>query len=139
MLAPLAVAVVGCGSGEPATPTAEVTTTAAAAKKGPDLSTETFTDLSAKDKVEVDARDNDFIEPYITVKAGTTITFANKGRNQHDIVPVADGAFAKVDPGDFDPGSTTTITFTKDGDYPYYCSLHGTPTKGMVGAIRVIG
>ena len=29
-------------------------------------------------------------------------------------------------------------TLTEPGDYAYYCSLHGTATKGMTGAIRVL-
>jgi plastocyanin len=24
------------------------------------------------------------------------------------------------------------------GDYAYYCSLHGTPTAGMIGGLRVV-
>ena len=49
------------------------------------------------------------------------------------------GAFNEISPDDFQPGDEGTITFTVPGDYPYYCSLHGTPTKGMIGAVRVIG
>jgi plastocyanin len=29
------------------------------------------------------------------------------------------------------------VQFDDAGDYPYYCSLHGTPTAGMDGRIRV--
>ena len=45
---------------------------------------------------------------------------------------------------DFQPGSEVKATFGKlstfnaPGYYRYYCSLHGSPTKGMVGAIRVV-
>ena len=39
---------------------------------------------------------------------------------------------------DFQPDDTATITFDEPGVYPYYCSLHGTPSAGMDGRIRVV-
>lgn len=132
------VATAGCGSGESTTPTAAVTTTTAPKVKTVDLADATFVDESGKKAVSVDATDNLFTEQYIEVKAGTTVTFTNKGRNQHNVVPLDKKAFTMVDASDFQPSSSAEITFDEPGDYIYYCSLHGTPAKGMLGAVRVL-
>ena len=125
-----------CGGGEPADPAPGAGDTTPA---GVDLSGKDFEDLSGQAEVTVQARDNNFVAPYIEVEAGTKITFANKGRNQHDVEPVVDGAFPAIPVDAFDPGQSKTLTFDEPGEYPYYCTLHGNKTKGMVGAIRVIG
>jgi len=131
----------GCGSGEPATPMTEAATATSAPAgqaAGPDLSTATFADLTDDTSVAVQARDNAFVKPYIEVRAGTKVTFTNRGRNQHDVQPVTKGSFAPIPATDFQPTDSDEITFELPGDYSYYCSLHGTPTKGMIGAIRVL-
>src|SRR5689334_4738543 len=137
IVAAATAATAGCGNGEPATPITQISSvdSAESAAGGPDLSAEEFTDETGKDTVAVQARDNSFVEPYIEVSAGTTVDFTNKGRNQHDVVPVTDGAFAEIPPEAFQPKDEGSITFTVPGDYSYYCSLHGTPDKGMIGAI----
>jgi len=73
----------------------------------------------------------------VPVGRGGAVTFENDGRNQHNVLPVVDGAFAPIEAEAFQPGATATATFDTIGDVPYYCSLHGTPTRGMIGAIRV--
>ncbi len=133
------VSLAACGNGEPAEPAASPGDSAAATSADVDLSGKDFTDLSSESAVTVQARDNNFVAPYIEVKAGTAITFTNRGRNQHDVVPVKAGAFPEIPVDAFDPGQSKTLTFDEPGDYPYYCTLHGNKTKGMVGAIRVIG
>lgn len=140
ILAAATAATAGCGNSEPAIPMSQAgnVTTVPADGAGPDLSQEEFTDLTADDAVAVQARDNAFVEPYITVKAGTEVDFTNKGRNQHDVVPVVDGAFAEIPVADFQPKDSGSVTFTVPGDYPYYCTLHGTKDKGMIGAVRVL-
>jgi plastocyanin len=141
IIAAATAATAGCGSGEPAismTQAATATTAAAGTTDGPDLSGETFTDLTDEDAVDVQARDNAFVEPYIEVRAGTEVTFTNRGRNQHDVQPVTDGSFAAIPATDFQPKDADAITFAVPGEYSYYCSLHGTPTKGMIGTIRVL-
>jgi len=141
IIAAATAATAGCGSGEPAIPmtdAATATTAAAGETGGPDLSTETFADMTGETSVDVQARDNSFVKPYIEVRAGTKVTFTNRGRNQHDVQPVTEGSFAPIPATDFQPKDADTITFTLPGDYSYYCSLHGTPTKGMIGAIRVL-
>ena len=144
LLAPLvatAVAVLvltGCGDGDDANSVDEGVTTTTAAAGAPDLSDAEWTDLTAEAEVKVQARDNVFVKPYIEVKAGTTVTFTNRGRNQHNVIAVPEGTFETIEADSLEPGSSQDITFTAPGDYPYYCSLHGTTTKGMVGAIRVV-
>ncbi len=129
-----------CGGGEDATGAA-VTAPAAQAPGGsdvPDLSEMDFKDLTDQTEVTVRAQDNTFIAAYITVKAGTTVTWTNRGRTEHNVLPVVDGAFAPIEVDDLEPGMSASITFDEPGDFPYYCSLHGTKTKGMVGAVRVV-
>ena len=131
----VAVLLGGCGSDEGSTGSETPTTKPA---KAVDLSKADFVDLSGEASAEVDAVDNVFKPAYITVKAGTTITFRNDGRNSHNVYPAVDGAFAPVVTDDFEPGTEATLTFDEAGDYPYYCTLHATTTKGMVGAVRVV-
>jgi plastocyanin len=114
----------GCGDDEPA----PVDTGAG----------KTFVDGTGRDEVVVAVRDNAFVAPYLTVSAGTTITFENRGRNQHDVVPSEEGAFAEVPTDELQPGTSADVSFEEPGTYPYYCSLHGTKTAGMVGTIRVV-
>lgn len=142
ILATLTVATTACGNNEPATPITQVRTTATSPDgeaAGPDLSAETFDDLTGESTVGVQARDNSFVKPYIEVSAGTTVDFTNKGRNQHNVIPTTDGAFAEIPAEDFQPKDEGSVTFTVPGDYAYYCSLHGTKDKGMIGAVRVLG
>lgn len=89
--------------------------------------------------VVVEATDNDFGPKHLQITAGTKVTFANKGRNQHDVIPSEpkDGDFTIVQE-DFEPGIEVTRAFTKPGVYPYFCSLHATATAGsMRGVITV--
>lgn len=133
----VAVLLGACGSGESdSTGVGSPTTKPLAASV--DLSKAEFDDRSAEAKPEVDAVDNLFKPPYIIVKAGTTVTFRNDGRNNHNVFPAVKGAFEPLETDAFEPGTDATITFDEPGDYPYYCTLHGTTTKGMVGAVRVV-
>jgi len=139
LAAALALPLSACGDGESAEPAPSgdqakpIKPTA-----GVDLSGKDFSDETGSAKVAVQARDNTFVAPYIEVKAGTIITFTNKGRNQHNVYPTTEGAFPIIDTDAFDPGESGVVKLNKPGDYPYYCTLHGTKTKGMVGAIRVV-
>lgn len=97
-----------------------------------------FKDHTGKATVDVDAVDNSFTPKYITVSAGTKVKFKNDGHNEHNVIAANEGAFKSALQSDFQPGTTVTVTFAKAGDYPYYCSLHGTATVGMVGGVRVV-
>ena len=80
-------------------------------------------------------RDNAFEPPNISVPAGTTITWQNKGRAPHS---------ATSDAGLFDTGVITSqteasVTLTTPGSYPYFCRIHGAAGgSGMAGTIVVV-
>lgn len=130
---PLAAVLVGCGSDPGIEPDGSAATTTVV-----DLSDASFTDLTDTATAEVDALDNTFKAEYVEVNAGTPITFRNDGMNVHNVIPAVEGEFVPVETDDFEPGAETTITFEQPGDYAYYCSLHGTVSKGMTGAVRVV-
>ena len=56
-----------------------------------------FVDETANTAVTIDAIDNSFRAQYVEVAAGTTVTFDNRGRNVHNVIPAEEGAFAVVD------------------------------------------
>jgi plastocyanin len=85
---------------------------------------------------QVTALDNTFRVADIQVKPGTTVTWTNKGRNDHDVLP-AEGDAWGVDAAGFTPGAVYTTTFDRPGVYHYYCSIHGTADSGMVGTVVV--
>ncbi|MEO5723150.1 MAG: plastocyanin/azurin family copper-binding protein [Ilumatobacteraceae bacterium] len=89
------------------------------------------------------AIDNNFVAQNVTVQAGTNVQWSNRGRNDHDVVPVdATGAAAwGVSLKDFQPGATYSHVFTTPGSYVYICTIHGSIVNGkgvgMVGLITV--
>lgn len=88
------------------------------------------------DPAEVTALDNTFDEQAIRVEAGTTVRWTNRGRQDHDVVP-AEGDGWGVALADFAPGQVYEHTFERPGTYHYYCTVHGTETRGMVGVVVV--
>jgi plastocyanin len=84
----------------------------------------------------VQSLDNTFRAPDIQVRPGTTVTWTNDGRNEHDVLPVEGDAWG-VEVEEFQPGDSYQHTFTEPGVYDYYCSIHGTTTAGMVGTVVV--
>ena len=84
----------------------------------------------------VQSLDNTFRAPDIQVRPGTTVTWTNDGRNEHDVLPV-EGDDWGVEVEAFQPGAAYEHTFTEPGVYQYYCSIHGTTTAGMVGSVTV--
>lgn len=107
---------------------------------GVELGEKEFVDLTGRGEVEIKARDNTFIPAYIEISPGTTVSFQNIGRADHNVIPAEEGAFEPIEASEFAPRDTVEMTFDSEGTYPYpyYCSLHGTPDKGMVGAVRVV-
>ena len=87
--------------------------------------------------IAVQALDNRFEDKEITITAGSTVTWSNDGVNVHDVVP-AEGSDFGAKPIDFKPGATYSTTFATPGTYGYYCSLHGSATKGMTGTVVVV-
>jgi plastocyanin len=88
--------------------------------------------------VRVSARDNDFITSEIAVAVGTEVVWKNDGRAEHNIVPVDPAAGFKAEQAAFGPKAEYKFTFTKPGMYRYFCSIHGTAEKGMIGAVQVV-
>jgi len=90
--------------------------------------------------VEVEAVDNVFKPETIEIEPGTEVRWVNKGRNAHDVEPTeADLGDWGIALADFQPGVTYSHVFTEPGEYPYYCTAHGTRTRGMIGKIVVTG
>ena len=133
VMAPVAA---GCGNSDTASSTsttaADATTTTFA------FPTDEMVDETGKPVVEITAIDNSLEPRYVQVTAGTRIVWKNEGRNPHDILPDVEGAFPGATAAAMPSGATHTVTLDTPGDYPYYCSLHGTMRNGMNGAIRVV-
>jgi plastocyanin len=116
-----AALVVGCGSSS---------STSTGNLDGKKLAKET-----GRQAVTIDAADNVFEAQYTSVSPGTTVTFKNAGHNEHNVISVGGGfKDAKL----LQPGDTYKVTFTSAGDFQFYCSLHGTPSSGMTGGLRVV-
>ncbi|HMG40507.1 MAG TPA: plastocyanin/azurin family copper-binding protein [Acidimicrobiales bacterium] len=95
-------------------------------------------DVVSIDGSEADVKvlDNTFNDENISVASGTKVVWTNDGRQDHDIIPNDDGDWG-VDPDDFEAGAVYEHTFDEPGTYRYYCSLHGSETSGMIGAVVV--
>jgi plastocyanin len=101
--------------------------------------------LAAPHLVNVGPPQNSFTPQSLTITAGDTVTFVNKG-GQHNVV-ADDNSFrcAMGCDGDGRGGSgvpssapwSVTITFSSAGDVGYYCEIHGQPGAGMFGTIHV--
>ena len=75
--------------------------------------------------------DDRFEPTTLTVTAGTTVTWVNRGANWHSIAAY-DGAFTSSKLG---PGESFAHTFAAPGTWDYICKHHG--LQGMLGTIVV--
>lgn len=75
--------------------------------------------------------DNHFSPGNLTIPAGTTVVWENKGLNFHTTTS-RDGLW---DSGVIGSGQTYSFTFTAPGTYRYYCRQH--LLQGMTGTITV--
>jgi plastocyanin len=85
------------------------------------------------------AIDNNFLPQNLTIPAGTKVTFTNRGRNPHNIVPVDDlkaSTWGALDT-QFQPKAVYSYVFDRTGSFTYYCTIHGSPKGGMFGTITV--
>lgn len=89
--------------------------------------------------LNVRSLDNSFIDEVVEVEAGTEILWTNNGRNEHNVVPVDESEMWGIETVDFQPGDEYSRVFDTPGEYPYYCSIHGTSEVGMIGTIVVTG
>ena len=82
-----------------------------------------------------------FVPEKCTVKAGTTVVWKNAGSSLPHTVTAEDpkgfdsGDASKAIP----PGGEFKFTFTKVGEFPYFCQLHAARgvRSGMIGTIVV--
>ncbi len=109
-------------------------------------------DLTGRDTVTIVATDNRFRDRTVVVSPGTRIVWVNEGRNDHNVYPAddrddrdaagdpADGSapFEPITTDELEPGEQAVLVFDRPGDFPYYCTIHGTRTRGMVGRIIVV-
>ena len=122
-------ALAGCGRTSDGT--AETTT------PDPTTSTDGVAAAPNGDTVTVQALDNSFRPETIEISVGTQVLFDNRGRNEHNVLPVDESQDWGVQVGGFQPGDTYTYVFTTPGEYQYFCSIHGTADVGMTGTIIV--
>ena len=85
--------------------------------------------------VEVRIGDNFYKPKRITIRAGTTVTWRNRGGNEHNVLPDRGKRFG-ID--ELDPDATYSYRFDKPGRYGYYCSFHGAPGNGHFGTVKVV-
>lgn len=96
-------------------------------------------DLTGFASIDIDIQDNAFVQRVVVVSAGTEIIWTNQGRNEHNVRPSAEGAFEPISTLALaEKGSSAALTFDSPGDFPYFCSLHGTATNGQTGRVIVV-
>ena len=99
-------------------------------------------DLTGSAQVTVVVTDNAFTDRIILVSPGTEVVWVNEGRNDHNVRPSAEGPgpgwFAEVDVGSLADGGSGSVTFDNVGDFPYFCSFHGTARRGQRGRVIVV-
>ncbi len=98
--------------------------------------------------VTVNIQDFSFSPASVTIKAGTTVRWANQGPSAHtttsDAAVWASSTLGAPVSGGGGYGSggslggTFDFTFTQPGDYPYHCSLHPPSSyPGFTGTVTV--
>uniref|UniRef100_A0A9E7ZRR7 Cupredoxin family copper-binding protein n=1 Tax=Bosea sp. NBC_00436 TaxID=2969620 RepID=A0A9E7ZRR7_9HYPH len=85
--------------------------------------------IEAADTARVKIDNFTFAPKVLIVKAGTAVTFENDDDIPH-VVVANDGSFRSKA---LDTGDSYVFTFTKSGDFPYFCALH----PHMQGTITV--
>jgi plastocyanin len=94
-------------------------------------------DLTGQAEVEIGVVDNDFEPAAFRVDPRTEIVFVNRGENKHNVTPSVEGSFEGLSDDELDVGARASVTIDDAGTYHYYCTLHGTPTRGQNGVIIV--
>lgn len=125
----------GAGDGNEAD-TATTTVFPPVAEDFPRPSADRIVDLRGQAIVEIEIRDNAYDERFFRVDPGTQIVFVNRGANLHNVLPSAEGAFPPIQ-SDALESAPQALVLTVDGDYPFYCSIHGTPSRGQTGYVIV--
>ena len=72
---------------------------------------------------------DDFFNPAsLTVTAGTTVTWTNRGNRGHTVTS-DQGTF---DSGNLNPGATFSYTFKDTGTFNYHCNFHSGMTAKII-------
>ncbi|MGO4173091.1 cupredoxin family copper-binding protein [Bosea sp. TAF32] len=87
------------------------------------------TPLRGAEASQVKIENFTFAPKALSVKVGTVVTFENDDDIPH-LVVANDGSFRSKA---LDTGDSYAFTFTKSGEYPYFCALH----PHMQGSITV--
>lgn len=134
----LAVLAAACSSSSSSKPTASAPPSVAPAIPIVDLRTKTGG--GNYPEAEVSVVDNRFDPPGIRVGVGVTVSWRNDGRSVHNLrASDPEQSFGTKSFGSdrLAPKGEYEYRFTKPGVYRYYCSLHGSATRGMVGVVVV--
>ncbi|HMI20536.1 MAG TPA: cupredoxin family copper-binding protein [Sphingomonas sp.] len=75
---------------------------------------------AAPAKVSVAIKGFAFVPQVVTVAPGTTVTWTNADEDPHTVVADDKGFRSAA----LDSDDSYSFTFTKPGDYAYFCSLH---------------
>ncbi len=108
-----------------------------AAPGGGDLAVDRALDRRGEADVTIEVSDNVFEPRAVRIDPGSTVTWTNTGLNTHNVMPAEEGRFEPVPTGSLDPKASASRTFSAPGVYRYYCSIHGTATRGQRGVIVV--
>ena len=93
-------------------------------------------DLTGRSKVEVEVGDNYFSPRNFIVDPGTEIVFLNVGFSPHNVIPATEGAFERIPDTALAAGPVSLI-LDEPGDFPLFCSIHGTATFGQTAYVVV--
>lgn len=93
-------------------------------------------DLRGQAQVIVPIRDNEYEVRWFRVDPCTEIIFRNRGANPHNVIASADGAFPTIEQEPLLEGPQALV-LPAPGDYPFYCSIHGTTRNGQTGYVIV--
>lgn len=99
---------------------------------------EDLVDLTGNSEITVEVGDNYFSPRNFIVDPGTGIVFVNVGSTPHNVVPVKESVFERIPDSALDEGPVTLV-LEDSGDYPLFCSIHGTATFGQTGYVVVAG
>lgn len=118
---------------------AESVTDAVFPPVNPDVSRpQEIVDLRGQEIVQIEIRDNVFDERFFRVDPGAQIVFTNRGANTHDVTASAEGAFPKITKEAL-AAAPQALVLDVEGDYPFFCSIHGTASRGQTGYVIVGG
>ena len=96
-------------------------------------------DRTGEAVVEIAVGDNNYEPQILVVSPDAEVVWTNEGRNRHNVISANDEpAFEQIDTEQLDEGGSASRVFASPGEYPYYCSIHGSATRGQRGAVLVL-